>query len=63
MGSSIEMWEAYHHRIPVITITPMVTNWVVRILSDKVVKDIPDFARFVESGKLTELLVRRFPEI
>ncbi len=63
MGSSIEMWEAYHHHIPVITITPMVTNWVVRILSDKVVKDMLDFSRFVESGKLTELLVRRFPEI
>ncbi len=63
MGSSIEMWEGYHHRIPVVTITPMVTNWVVRILSDKVVKDIPAFSQFVESGELTELLIHRFPEI
>ncbi len=63
MGSSIEMWEAYHHHIPVITITLMITNWVVRILSDKVFKDIPAFSQFVESGGLAELLMQRFPEI
>ena len=60
MGSSIEMWEAYHHNIPVVTITPMVTNWVVRILSDKVVSDIQQFNQFVESGDLKELLSQRF---
>lgn len=60
MGSSIEMWEAYHHRVPVVTITPMGTNWVVRILSDKVVADIQHFDQFVESGDLKKLLQERF---
>lgn len=60
MGSSIEMWEAYHYNIPVVTITPMVINWVVRILSDKVVSNIQQFGQFAESGDLKKLLQERF---
>jgi hypothetical protein len=56
MGSSIEMWEAFHERIPVFTITPLASNWVVRILSERVFPGIDEFGAFVESGGLMKVL-------
>ena len=62
MGSAIEMWEAYRNQIKVITISPMTENWVVRILSDYICTDMDAFIKFVESGKLRELLEMKVPE-
>ncbi len=59
MGSAIEMWEAWHHKIPVITITPMTTNWVVRLLSNEIFEDIESFKGFVLSGKC-DILIQEF---
>ena len=60
MGSAIEMWEAYHAKAVTVAISPMTTNWVVRILSDEVCGDIEDFRRLIESDKLGRLLRERF---
>ncbi len=56
MGSAIEMWEAYHSKGFVFTITPMSQNWVVRILSDRILKNIDDFCDFVKSGEMKKIL-------
>lgn len=56
MGSSIEMWEAWKHNIPVVTITPMAANWVVRILSAHVCAGLEEFASFTVSGGFAGLL-------
>jgi hypothetical protein len=56
MGSSIEMWEAYHCRIPVFTITPLASNWVVRILSDQVFPGMEEFEAFIRSGDMERML-------
>jgi len=47
MGTSIEIWEAHINKIPVWTITPMSSNWVIRFCSRKIFRDIEDFAAFV----------------
>jgi len=60
LGSGIEMWEAYHQNIPIITISPMTTNWVVRIFSHVVCEDINSFQKFVERGDLKNLLNQRY---
>jgi hypothetical protein len=52
MGSGIEMWEAHHHGVPVFSITPLTSNWVVRILSSAVFPDLEAFEVFVRSGGL-----------
>jgi hypothetical protein len=59
MGSAIEMWEAYHHKTLTVSITPMTTNWVVRILSDRVFENVEVFGDFVASGGLARLLRAR----
>ncbi len=52
MGSGIEMWEAYRAGIPIFTITPMLTNWVIRILSHRIFPHIEAFEEFVLSGEM-----------
>jgi hypothetical protein len=61
MGSSIEMWEAFHEKAVIVTITPMTTNWVVSLLSDRVCADMDGFRDFVASGELEQLLRNRYP--
>jgi len=56
MGSSIEMWEAHHRGIPVFTITPLASNWVVRILSDRVFPGMDEFESFARSGEMERAL-------
>ncbi|PIP61392.1 hypothetical protein COW99_04305 [Candidatus Roizmanbacteria bacterium CG22_combo_CG10-13_8_21_14_all_38_20] len=43
MGSAIEMWVAHNAGIPILTISPLRHNWVVRLLSLKVFSDLNTF--------------------
>ena len=56
MGSAVEMWEAHRQGVLTITVSPMVHNWVVRLLSDHAFPDIEGFRIFVESGGLVRAL-------
>jgi hypothetical protein len=55
MGTAIEMWQAFRAGAPVITISPMAANWVVRHLSDVVLPDLDAFRLWVEAGGLDNL--------
>jgi hypothetical protein len=46
MGTALEMYAAFLEDIPVLTISPMQDNWVVRSLSSRV---FPDLAAFLAS--------------
>jgi hypothetical protein len=59
MGTAIEMWQAFRSGVPLVTISPMTANWVVRHLSDIVLEDLPAFRVWVANGGLTDLLQRR----
>jgi hypothetical protein len=50
MGTALEMWEAYRGGKPIFAISPLVYNWVVRCLTDRVFADIEAFCAFVASG-------------
>ncbi|HDD24711.1 MAG TPA: hypothetical protein ENF52_04680 [Chloroflexi bacterium] len=52
MGTAIEMWSAYQTQVPIYTISPLIDNWVVMLLSTQVFPDIPAFAHFVADGGL-----------
>jgi hypothetical protein len=58
MGTAIEMWEACRHARAVVTITPLVHNWVVQITSRAVYRDHEAFAHAVRSGEIDRLLGR-----
>ena len=56
MGTAIEMWEAHTHGRVVVTITPLVHNWVVQLASDAVYKDDDAFAHALRSGEIDQLI-------
>jgi hypothetical protein len=47
MGTALEMYVAYQHKVPVLTISPLKENWVVRALSRRVFPDLASFIEFV----------------
>jgi hypothetical protein len=55
MGTAIEMWQGFQARIPVVTISPMAANWVVKHLSAHVLPDLDAFRSWVADGGLDKL--------
>jgi hypothetical protein len=53
MGTAIEMWEAYRSGVRVFSISHMVANWVVKLLSSRVFPTLEAFEDFVVNGGLT----------
>jgi hypothetical protein len=56
MGTAIEMWQAFRAGTPIVTISPMTANWVVRHISDEVLPDLAAFRSWVAGGGLRRLL-------
>jgi hypothetical protein len=50
MGTAIEMWEAFQAGAPLITISPMTANWVVKHLSTVVLPDLNAVNAWVDEG-------------
>ena len=61
MGTAIEMYEAYRNGVPVVCISPMETNWSVRLLSERVLPDLAAFEDFARDGGLARLIAARRP--
>ena len=58
MGTAIEVWEAHRHGRAVITITPLVHNWVVQLTSLAVYRDRDDFEAALAAGDIDRILTR-----
>jgi hypothetical protein len=56
MGTAIEMWQAFQASVPLVTISPMAANWVIRHLSDVVRPDLDAFRSWVAGGGLDRLM-------
>jgi hypothetical protein len=56
MGTAIEMWQAFQAGVPVVTISPMAANWVVKHLSDVLVPNLDAFRIWVAGGGLDRLM-------
>jgi hypothetical protein len=56
MGTAIEMWQAYQAGVPVLTISPMAENWVVKFLSARVFPTMADFTDSITEGGLDEFI-------
>ena len=55
MGTAIEMWEAFRAGVPLVTISPMAANWVIRHLSSVVLPDLDAFGQWVAGGGFDKL--------
>ena len=59
MGTAIEMWQAFRAGVPLVTISPLAANWVVKHLSGVVLPDLSAFRRWVAEGGIRWLLASR----
>jgi hypothetical protein len=55
MGTAIEIYEAARNGATVLTITPMVANWVIRCYSDRIFADVEALRAFLAEGGLDRL--------
>ena len=55
MGTALEMWEAWRAGVPVIAITPLAANWVVRTCAVQRFATLEEFAQAVQAGGVTRL--------
>ena len=56
MGTTLEMWKAFEANVPLVTISPMAANWVIKHLSSVVLPDLGAFRRWVTDGGFDKLL-------
>jgi hypothetical protein len=56
MGTAIEMWECRRAGVPIVVISPMTHNWVIRLLADVVVEDIAAFEAWLSEDTLGTIL-------
>lgn len=56
MGTALEMWKAFEAGVPLVTISPMADNWVIKHLSSAVLPDLDAFNKWVAAGGFDKLL-------
>ena len=56
MGKAIEIWEAYSHGKVVISISPLVRNWVIRLCSHYVCADLAAFEAALSSQQIQQVI-------
>lgn len=56
MGTALEMWKAFEAAVPLVTVSPMAANWVIKHLSSVVLPDLDAFRRWVADGGFDKLL-------
>lgn len=59
MGSAIEMWSAYSNNVPIVTISPLEHNWVVKSLSNEIFSSITEFKRQIKLGTTDKYVVEK----
>ena len=57
MGTALEMWEAWRAGVPVIAISPLAANWVVRVCATQRFDTLEDFVTAVRAGQVAQLAV------
>lgn len=55
MGTAVEIWEAHRRGVPVLTVSPLAENWVVKLASRQVFATVEDLERFLADGGLQRL--------
>jgi len=61
MGTALEMNAAYERGVPVIAISPLRENWVIRAMSTRVFPDLPAFMAYLNALSDPSQLVDSLP--
>ena len=59
MGTAIEMNRAYDRNIPILSISPMATNWVIRLLAHNNFETIEAFEKYISENDIRDLFNSR----
>jgi hypothetical protein len=59
MGTAIELWNAHHSGAYVVCVSGLTLNWVVRYLTDMVVKDLSELESVITSGALEKAVTAK----
>ncbi|MFW5857202.1 MAG: hypothetical protein ACOCX4_04920 [Planctomycetota bacterium] len=62
MGTAIEIWSAHRAGLPIVAVSPMTLNWVLRFCTDHVCPTLDDFVAFAGNGGLRRLVDARREE-
>ena len=54
LGTAIEMRAAYDNNIPILTISPMTHNWVIRIMSARNFSTVEEFTQYISENNILE---------
>jgi len=58
LGTSIEIWEAHRAGVPIVAISPMAHNWVLRFFTDQILPDLDAFEQWLTRERFEELTHR-----
>ena len=58
MGTAIEMWTALKSDTPVIAVTPLTHNWVVRLTAHEILPDLDSLVAAINDGLISRLAER-----
>lgn len=56
MGTAVEMWETWRAGRPIVAISPLTENWVVKLLSTRLVRTLDEFETLASSGELARIV-------
>jgi hypothetical protein len=57
MGTALEMYSAYRAGVPIVAVSPMQHNWVLRAFARRIYPDLPSFLAAIERAEtLTDLM-------
>jgi len=56
MGTALEMWQAYKAGKPIISVSPLASNWVIKFLSNYIFSSIEDFKEASHDGELQRII-------
>lgn len=56
MGTAIEIWECRRAGVPVISVSPMIHNWIIRLFSAVVLPDLDEFEKWLSEDHLRSIL-------
>jgi hypothetical protein len=55
LGTAIEIWEAYKNGIPILSISPLTTNWIIRFIPKRNFETIERFRQFIHENDIERL--------
>jgi hypothetical protein len=56
LGTAVEIWECHKAAVPIVAISPMAHNWVLRFFTDTILPDLDAFARWLTPQTYADLL-------